>query len=64
MVITNSFDALIPLEFPVTEGIFFNSFSMANFTAFKSSPAGISNNDAVSSSSMILLNKCTGCNSW
>ena len=56
-VTTNSFDALIPPEFPVTAGIFFNSFSMANFVAFKSNPDGASNNDPVSSSSIILLNK-------
>ena len=63
IVTTNSFDALIPPELPVTAGIFFNSFSMDNFTDFKSNPAGASNNDAVSSSSIIPLNKCTGCNS-
>ena len=63
-VTTNSFDALIPLEFPATEGILFNSFSIANFVPFRSNPAGANNNDAVSSSSMMPLNKCTGCNSW
>jgi hypothetical protein len=60
IVTTNSFDALIPPELPVTAGIFFNSFSMDNFIDFKSNPAGASNNDAVSSSSIIPLNKCTG----
>ena len=49
-VTMNSFDALMPPELPVTAGIFFNSFSIANFVVFKSSPAGTSNNDAVSSS--------------
>ena len=61
-VTTNSFEALIPPELPVTAGIFFNSFSIADFVAYKSSPAGASNNEVVSSSSIIPLNKCTGCN--